>query len=72
MKVVKLEVARLQRALERIKSNDRDENGPLDATQRGQIEAAISKLGVAATLVECIQDHAPYQLHGTTDKAKRG
>jgi hypothetical protein len=57
---VKDELRRLQKSLTKIRSDEADMNGDLDAVQLAQVDAAIKEIIGARTLLECIQDQAPY------------
>jgi len=57
---LKAELRRLQRSLAKIRSDGGDTNGDLNAVQLSQVDAAIKEITGARTLLECIQDQAPY------------
>jgi len=59
-KTVKVELAALKKSLLKIRLAREDKKGKLGDVQIAQIDAAIKEIGAATSLLECIQDHAPY------------
>lgn len=57
---LKAELRRLQSSLKKIREEGGDTNGELDSVQLSQVDAAIKEITGARTLLECIQDQAPY------------
>lgn len=57
---LKAELRRLQNSLKKIRNDGGDANGDLDDVQLSQVDAAIKEITGARTLLECIQDQAPY------------
>jgi serine/threonine-protein kinase len=57
---LKAELRRLQNSLKKIRNDGGDTNGDLNSVQLSQVDAAIKEITGARTLLECIQDQAPY------------
>jgi hypothetical protein len=54
------ELLRLQQSLLTIREERADQTGELNDAQLAQVDAAIKEINAATTLVDCIQDQAPY------------